>query len=439
MNITPNEQTSVLAPMQQALATLSAQPTVSSLGMLDRIPTTSTTATNNNTNTITQIHGLNLQLPLLNGTTTDPQQFQNPLSIQTPNHISDETVAQIVTNNSVPEFLYQLTKMLTDDHRDVIEWSNGKIEVHNPHKLESDILNKYFRHSKYASFQRQLNYFGFRKLAGKGKMAPCSYVNENATADLRSLLRMKRKTSATTKDAKGDKGAASTENGINSNHKRISSQQSRGVIVNPVINILDNKRSKGANGLKIPISKGGVKHSFNGYLKSTPMNIPSNNLSINNPLASPPTTTQLSGGSLDPLTLAQSAVGKGVQHQFLMSSGPASHPGESLNKSTEPNKDTFTFLEPSQLGMGIEKSLSELQNNFRNSLNEHGQSTDDLSKLKRVSSLVDLAMIPSLNSIEPTPVYQMTTTSENLMSFVDFPTGEFDPKQCGDLPARLTG
>ena len=67
----------------------------------------------------------------------------------------------------------------------------GKIEVHNPHKLESDVLNKYFRHSKYASFQRQLNYFGFRKLAGKGKMAPCSYVNELATTDLRSLLKMK--------------------------------------------------------------------------------------------------------------------------------------------------------------------------------------------------------------------------------------------------------
>jgi hypothetical protein len=81
--------------------------------------------------------------------------------------------------------------MLTDDHRDIIEWSNGKIEVHNPTKLEKEVLNQYFRHSKYASFQRQLNYFGFRKLAGKGKMAPCSYVNENATSDLRSLLRMK--------------------------------------------------------------------------------------------------------------------------------------------------------------------------------------------------------------------------------------------------------
>ncbi len=111
---------------------------------------------------------------------------------QTPsNTISDEAVAQIVSNTSVPEFLYQLTKMLTDDHRDIIEWSNAKIEVHNPHRLESEVLNKYFRHSKYASFQRQLNYFGFRKLAGKGKMAPCSYVNENATTDLRSLLRMK--------------------------------------------------------------------------------------------------------------------------------------------------------------------------------------------------------------------------------------------------------
>jgi hypothetical protein len=28
--------------------------------------------------------------------------------------------------NSVPEFLYQLTKMLTDDNREIIEWSKGK-------------------------------------------------------------------------------------------------------------------------------------------------------------------------------------------------------------------------------------------------------------------------------------------------------------------------
>lgn len=67
----------------------------------------------------------------------------------------------------------------------------GKIEVHSPHKLESQVLQNYFRHSKFASFQRQLNYFGFRKLAGKGKMAPCSYVNEMAGHDIPSLLLIK--------------------------------------------------------------------------------------------------------------------------------------------------------------------------------------------------------------------------------------------------------
>ncbi len=30
------------------------------------------------------------------------------------------------TTNTVPEFLYQLTKMLTDNNRDIIEWSNGE-------------------------------------------------------------------------------------------------------------------------------------------------------------------------------------------------------------------------------------------------------------------------------------------------------------------------
>ena len=67
----------------------------------------------------------------------------------------------------------------------------GKIEVHSPHKLETHVLNRYFRHSKFASFQRQLNYFGFRKLAGKGKMAPCSYVNDATTDELGSLLLIK--------------------------------------------------------------------------------------------------------------------------------------------------------------------------------------------------------------------------------------------------------
>ena len=37
-------------------------------------------------------------------------------------------VASTPNTNTVPEFLYQLTKMLTDNNRDIIEWSNGKLQ-----------------------------------------------------------------------------------------------------------------------------------------------------------------------------------------------------------------------------------------------------------------------------------------------------------------------
>ena len=31
--------------------------------------------------------------------------------------------------HSIPDFLYQLTKMLADENTDIIEWNNGKISV----------------------------------------------------------------------------------------------------------------------------------------------------------------------------------------------------------------------------------------------------------------------------------------------------------------------
>ena len=110
------------------------------------------------------------------------------------------TAAALLPGGLMPEFLYQLTKMLTNNtNRKIIKWStysgNGRIEVHHPGRLEKEILGRYFRHSKYSSFQCQLNYFGFCKIAGKGEMSLCSYVNENATMDIRSLLLMKRKNS----------------------------------------------------------------------------------------------------------------------------------------------------------------------------------------------------------------------------------------------------
>jgi len=128
----------------------------------------------------------------------------------------------------IAEFLFQLTKMLTVESKEIIEWANGRIKVHDPPRLEKEVLHKYFRHSKYASFQRQLNYFGFRKLAGKSKMSPCSYINDEASEELRSLLFIKRKTSSTAgkKAAPANPGKKSTgdapasANGFNTSPKR---------------------------------------------------------------------------------------------------------------------------------------------------------------------------------------------------------------------------
>jgi HSF-type DNA-binding len=58
-------------------------------------------------------------------------------------------------HHPIAEFLYQLTKMLTEDNGEIIEWSDGRIKVHHPERLEAEVLHKYFRHSKFASFQRQ--------------------------------------------------------------------------------------------------------------------------------------------------------------------------------------------------------------------------------------------------------------------------------------------
>lgn len=125
---------------------------------------------------------------------------------------SESPLGETVTQ-PVPEFLCHLSSMLRDpSYSDLISWvvpshdesdlmgggirGIGKIVVHKPESLQDSVLGNYYRHSKYASFQRQLNYFGFKKrLHGgkKGKLSPCSYIHESLDGDVRSLLTLKRR------------------------------------------------------------------------------------------------------------------------------------------------------------------------------------------------------------------------------------------------------
>jgi len=123
----------------------------------------------------------------------------------------------------VPEFLRHLYSMLQDpSYADIISWEVtdrnepdhmgggirgiGKIVVHQPDVLQDSVLGRYFRHSQYASFQRQLNYFGFKKRlhnGKKGKLSPCSYIHQMLSDDVSSLFTLRRRNPSSSNKKRG--------------------------------------------------------------------------------------------------------------------------------------------------------------------------------------------------------------------------------------------
>lgn len=142
--------------------------------------------------------------------------------------------------------------------------------------------------------------------------------------------------------------------------------------------------------------------------------------------------------------LARAAVGKGVRHGLVPPAASAGSATEALASAS------MIFPDPPQLGLpDLENSLSELTNNYHNSLQDSeldhpGRGADGTTTqssesdpsfqmynfLSRDSSLVDLAMlIPTTNAdeadvaessaaMEPTPVNELSASA---MSFLDFP------------------
>lgn len=321
-------------------------------------------------------------------------------------------VASTPNTNTVPEFLYQLTKMLTDNNRDIIEWSNGKIEVHSPHKLETHVLNRYFRHSKFASFQRQLNYFGFRKLAGKGKMAPCSYVNDATTDELGSLLLIKRKQGNEPKTKTG--GKKRDRSGKEAKVRSSATSKTACDPVNPVL--------------------AGILYRSSADTTTISTNNTNNS------------TLQQSQKAI-----ARVAVGKGVRHGFVpqqTKSRLKNADSSSRVPGCQHVSSTHTTLTP------VQASLNALTQNFNQSMHETIDSSVDMKSepvavashqdtnqyqlsapaslpagttgrvsyvpgsLHRDDSLVDLAMIPIIGDGTTT---ESIVDASSAFSFVDFP------------------
>ncbi|XP_075559825.1 uncharacterized protein LOC142591373 isoform X2 [Dermacentor variabilis] len=73
-----------------------------------------------------------------------------------------------VVASNVPAFLVKLWKLVEDEKcNDLISWSSSgqSFIIHNQIQFAKELLPLYFKHSNMASFIRQLNMYGFRKVA----------------------------------------------------------------------------------------------------------------------------------------------------------------------------------------------------------------------------------------------------------------------------------
>ncbi|KAL2545778.1 Heat stress transcription factor A-8 [Forsythia ovata] len=75
-------------------------------------------------------------------------------------------VKSIENGTSLPPFLVKCYEMVDDDStNELISWSqtNDSFIIWDDSKFSSQLLSKYFKHSNFSSFVRQLNIYGFRK------------------------------------------------------------------------------------------------------------------------------------------------------------------------------------------------------------------------------------------------------------------------------------
>ena len=84
-------------------------------------------------------------------------------------------------------FVAQLKRMI-EERPEIIRWRRGDIVIPDPAALERN-LSKYYKHSKYASFQRQLNNFGYRRSLGND--AETVYERQGASENLDDLLALR--------------------------------------------------------------------------------------------------------------------------------------------------------------------------------------------------------------------------------------------------------
>jgi len=114
-----------------------------------------------------------------------------------PDHLSPDSPCQddddSVVKNSFVHKLFELVEQEPDEIVGFIG-DGSSFEVKDPRRLEAEVLPKYFRHSRFQSLVRQLNFYNFKKVSKERHM--WVYHHELFHRDKPALLdKLKRKTS----------------------------------------------------------------------------------------------------------------------------------------------------------------------------------------------------------------------------------------------------
>ncbi|CAK4667081.1 hypothetical protein LEN26_017396 [Aphanomyces euteiches] len=85
---------------------------------------------------------------------------------------------QKLASPMIAPFLVTLRTMLTYESCEIIRWTSAgtAFEIVDMARFMHIVLPKYFKQTKYSSFQRQLNYFGFKKWT-KRRAKVCTFSN----------------------------------------------------------------------------------------------------------------------------------------------------------------------------------------------------------------------------------------------------------------------
>lgn len=98
--------------------------------------------------------------------------------------------------STATSFVRKLYNLVSCEAEDIVSFTPDGLafEVKDPKKLEAEVLPKYFRHSRFQSFVRQLNFYNFKKTNKERSM--WIYKHELFRRDRPDLLdKLKRKTS----------------------------------------------------------------------------------------------------------------------------------------------------------------------------------------------------------------------------------------------------